>query len=202
MPDLDGARELKPVNAGRKSAYQALSHKQMGLNNIWDKIRQSSRYTPLLYTGWRQPGLAANKSVAVHIHDGSIRIKPEAAHTEETSSAALPQELPLLDGSLRLVLAHYLYLHTDLVYREPLHEADDKEVEALPLVEENQDSNNTGLQGESADQATQAATEQLTLPKYRSYHLQTTRKMRSKELHYIDHPAFGIIVRVMPLNTD
>ena len=31
------------------------------------------------------------------------------------------------------------------------------------------------------------------------YHLVAERNARSNELHYFDHPAFGVLVRVTPL---
>ena len=38
----------------------------------------------------------------------------------------------------------------------------------------------------------------------RSYRLSQSRKMRSRELHYIDNPRFGLLVRILPIeeNTD
>jgi hypothetical protein len=33
------------------------------------------------------------------------------------------------------------------------------------------------------------------------YHLAATRTVRSGELHYFDHPAFGVLVRVTPVPT-
>lgn len=33
------------------------------------------------------------------------------------------------------------------------------------------------------------------------YHLATTRNARSGELHYFDHPAFGVLVRITPIPT-
>jgi len=35
----------------------------------------------------------------------------------------------------------------------------------------------------------------------RSYRLEQSRKMRSRELHYIDNPRFGMLVRIIPLDT-
>lgn len=32
-------------------------------------------------------------------------------------------------------------------------------------------------------------------------HIEQHRRMRSKELHYIDHPRFGIIVKILPTDT-
>ncbi len=35
----------------------------------------------------------------------------------------------------------------------------------------------------------------------RSYRMSQSRKMRSRELHYIDNPRFGLLVRIIPLDT-
>ena len=34
------------------------------------------------------------------------------------------------------------------------------------------------------------------------YRLTTTRRVISNELHYFDHPAFGVLVRVTPVLTE
>ena len=31
------------------------------------------------------------------------------------------------------------------------------------------------------------------------YHINHSRKVRSKELHYIDHPKFGVIFQISPI---
>lgn len=40
-----------------------------------------------------------------------------------------------------------------------------------------------------------------TSPSHR-FHMTETRRLRSSELHYIDHPAFGIIVEIRPVDGD
>jgi len=37
---------------------------------------------------------------------------------------------------------------------------------------------------------------------YRNYPIRFHRKMRSKELHYIDHPLVGILIMALPVKTD
>ena len=46
----------------------------------------------------------------------------------------------------------------------------------------------------SADGTSLAAT-----PTVRFMHIAERRRLRSRELHYIDHPKIGIIVRIDPL---
>ena len=39
----------------------------------------------------------------------------------------------------------------------------------------------------------------MTAPKTAYFELNESRRMRSKELHYLDHPAMGIIVKITPV---
>jgi hypothetical protein len=75
-------------------------------------------------------------------------------------------------GTIRVHLTRFLHVTLDLTYQ-----ADG--TGALPAV-------NDGL-GELA-----------LAPRYR---LTATRNVRSNELHYFDHPAFGVLVRITPVQT-
>lgn len=74
-------------------------------------------------------------------------------------------------GTIRVHLARFLHITLDLTYQ------------AAPA-----DATALGV-GDGLDELTLA-------PRYR---LATTRSARSGELHYFDHPAFGVLVRVRPL---
>jgi hypothetical protein len=81
--------------------------------------------------------------------------------------------MPNPSGTIRVHLTRFLHVTLDLTYQ-----ADG--AGAVPLAA------NDGL-GE------------LTLaPRYR---LTATRNVRSNELHYFDHPAFGVLVRITPVPT-
>ncbi|MEW6647862.1 MAG: CsiV family protein [Pseudomonadota bacterium] len=79
--------------------------------------------------------------------------------------------LPRLDGTLRLILARYLHLEADLRYRSATAAA-----------------NGDSLFASFNDTADEE-------PLYR---LSETRRMRSREVHYLDHPMFGIVAMVTP----
>ena len=36
----------------------------------------------------------------------------------------------------------------------------------------------------------------------RSARIQQSRRMRSNELHYVDHPMLGLVVKVIPVETE
>jgi hypothetical protein len=91
---------------------------------------------------------------------------------------AVPFELKTLGvlnprGTVRVHLSRFLHITLDLTYR-----AAESAAAALPLG--------------TAD----GLDEIVLAPEYR---LKATRSARSGELHYFDHPAFGVLVRVTPL---
>ncbi|MDT8452185.1 MAG: CsiV family protein [Gammaproteobacteria bacterium] len=75
----------------------------------------------------------------------------------------------ILQGTLKLILGRYLHLHTDLLYKRP---------------KQTDDSTSATLHGRSS---------------YDEFEIKSQRKMRSNELHYIDHPLIGILVLVSPI---
>jgi hypothetical protein len=98
-----------------------------------------------------------------------VRIQAiEAAAVPDDDALAQPR----LDGILRLILARYLHLEADLRYRSATAVAADSDTLFAAFND--------------------AAGEK---PVYR---LNETRRMRSREVHYLDHPMFGIIATVTP----
>jgi peptidoglycan-binding protein CsiV len=76
-------------------------------------------------------------------------------------------------GTVRVHLARFLHITLDLTYQS------------------------TGS-ATAATTASDGLDEIALAPRYR---LKTTRSARSTELHYFDHPAFGVLVRVTPVPT-
>ena len=122
----------------------------------------------------RVKGISAYEAL---LHGGWIQ--PGLPDTE-----AQPFDLALLGamnprGTVRVHLSRFLHITLDLTLERPGAASNaSSQAAALPLGD--------GLN-------------ELTLtPRYR---LTATRSVRSGELHYFDHPAFGVLVRVTPLPT-
>jgi hypothetical protein len=79
-------------------------------------------------------------------------------------------------GTVRVHLSRFLHITLDLTYQAPL---------------------GAGPAAASAA-ANDGLDEILLAPQYR---LRATRSARSNELHYFDHPAFGVLVRITPVTT-
>ncbi|MEX1082557.1 MAG: CsiV family protein [Halofilum sp. (in: g-proteobacteria)] len=99
-----------------------------------------------------------------------------------------------LDGTVKLVVSRYLHLHADLYYTT-----------AVAWEEEN------GGEATASESRSPAATELSTSSRISrgpdgepmlSYGFQQERRMRSGELHYLDHPVLGLLVKVTPHEPD
>lgn len=90
---------------------------------------------------------------------------------EAEQTPGLPDqiELPKLEGSLKVSIKRYLHVDFDLVLRR------------LTTVS-------------SAHMSMEGDTLTTLSPHYQAYRMQMHRRMRSNELHYLDHPQIGVII--------
>jgi len=148
-----------------RQPFTPLPAAALQLNGLAGHLERSRLYTPLAHGGWFQPGLSREEARAVHIHLPSVQSEAEHAPLLLTEKRSEPA--PLLEGTLRLILARYLHLEADLRYHPP--------------------------GAETAGTTEGSPTEGADRPVFR---LVESRRMRSSELHYFDHPHFGMLVEV------
>jgi hypothetical protein len=154
-------------------------------------LRMSSRYKPLFLASWEQDLKSRKKAPAILIQGG----KQFGKHYE-------------LEGYVRVAVERYLHLDTNLWlvsygsrggdYYLP-HQPQSYDVEEpSPSVDEAFTSTpeytqfkaqNPGFQNDIAPQNAAFPIEQIVVMKQH-------RRMRSDELHFIDHPKFGVIIKV------
>lgn len=163
-----------------ESDYQILSDMNRDLNDIHSTLQRSPRYRLLKHVVWRQPGLSQALAKAVHIRgDTPITTQPiYQAPPSTIFNADRPNHatLPMLpnghfDGTVKVVLGRYLHVYTNLLF---LHYDDIQ--------------NEQGSNGKSN-----------TPISFTYYRVKDHRRMRSRELHYLDHPLLGILVQITPI---
>lgn len=130
-------------------------------------------------------------------------------------------EWPRLQGSVKLHISRYLHLETNLwlnttgdylpgnwqmpapplgppslVIEEPEPEADDYFISEPPTA--------TPITGDElmADGVIEPQALGSQYPWRHAVLMQQTRKMRSKEVHYLDHPLLGVVIKLMPLDEE
>lgn len=111
-----------------------------------------------------------------------------------------PVQVHPLDGTIRLVVSRYLHVYTDLYFTSPV------EWTALPRSQSgagDRDLEGTGEPGnESGTDEPSAGTGMMHIARgpdgsaMLSYPFKQHRRMRSGELHYLDHPVLGLLIRV------
>lgn len=188
-PPVDAALELEPF-AEEVLPFMALPVERSRLAAQWKSLARSSRFEPLAYYAWVQPPFERGAAPPVRISSppppaadpsAIAPLAPLPAAVEGSTGAGAPVRPPLrtpLDGTATLALQRYLYLTLDLVLLPP---------DLPPDLA-------ARLQPPPPDPAALAPPPQP----FSGFRLTETRRMRSKELHYFDHPIFGVIALVTP----
>jgi hypothetical protein len=201
------------VEEAQEFGFEILPTSKLRMLEIVGRLVESSRYELLLHVAWRQPGLDRESAVPVWLKGGRIYGKeytsidnqiemmgsiPYVADPgEETSfefdaqtTEALEQQLQQqrestshrglyeLEGKITVALSRYLHTYADLVFRRPRLTIDESTTNA---------AQDEYLAARAAD------TRILN-----NHRLEEHRRMRSRNLHYLDNPEFGILILITP----
>ena len=140
------------------------------LKKQYKRINTSSGYNVLFYGAWRQAGLDKDKAFQIDIK------KLKSSHTYKSENS--------LSGTFKLVLARYLHIYNQLNYHRKITETADPEI--------------TAANPDASEKQTEVVSNGL-VPNNGIYPLNSHRRMRSKELHYIDHPLVGMLIQINPV---
>ena len=209
MFDLSSAGS---VEAARELGYEILAGDELRLLEQVTKLVESPRYDLLLHVGWRQPGLAYEASIPIWIRGGRIygteytsidnRLEPTGSLPYETTQGeekefefdaqtteALQQQLQQpqaartgglyeLEGKITIALSRYLHAYVDLVMRRPRLSIDEPPDSAA----------------EEELLAARAADTRIL----NNHSMKERRRMRSRNLHYLDNPEFAMLILITP----
>ncbi|MCK4865224.1 MAG: hypothetical protein KAT06_07315 [Gammaproteobacteria bacterium] len=172
-----------PKDVHLKSSYKLLKANTYQLTDKVEKISESKTQRVIFHTAWRQPGLDKKQALPIYFK----REVPAPPVVEDLSSSDQNTEdgsldaksnPSVLEGVLRVTLARYLHFEAELTLKGK-----------IPEIEY---SNNpfSVLDNQS---------ELSVMDKQGVIHLkQKRRRIRSKELHYLDHPVLGILILITP----
>lgn len=189
----------RSIKKAKKSGFVPLTVDELRLNDSVQRIIKSSRYELLLHTGWRQPGLDESNSIPVWVKGGKIFDSSYSSIDQMVQSNSQSGEITAdpdnkrtglrrqtmqglyeLEGQITIILSRYLHTRTELVLRKP--------------SDMNQVLQQEALLTEGDDQELRALEGRLLF----NYALNEQRRMRSRKLHYLDHPEFGLLILITP----
>jgi len=151
------------------------------LGQEYRRINNSSEFNVLFYGAWRQTGLDENKAFEIKIEDLENTHKARSENT--------------ITGQLKLVLSRYLHIYGDLDYQRPID---------LNSIGNESNDDTSGI---NTAPVTTGENQGVIIKTENNYPINIHRRMRSKELHYIDHPLIGMLIKINPVkppveNTD
>ncbi len=170
-PDYRNTVELL-TDATASSAFKVLPPSSYKLGGVDKVLKLSSEYRPVYHVAWQQQELTKSRAKAVHIKNTAAKI----------------------NGSVNLRGGHLLHLDIDLTYFIDLYTESpvsfgqqDVTVEVAPEKSAPEKNPSEEVTGEDLVMSGTYA------------QMKETRRIKLNELHYFDHPLFGVIMRVTRL---
>lgn len=178
--DLQNKRFL-PLRNG----IAVLSPSNYRLSDSAAHLRYSSNYQLLAHFGWTQRSLSKSRAL------------PVALTSRQFSDSLTPS------GELKLYVSRYLHMQVDLAASKCEYQADSNSNQANDAQLDKQLADGTTqLETQFSTTADQNGQENIRQCVNNTYRFKQKRKMRSKELHYMDNPVFGMLVYVTPFTVN
>jgi len=145
------------------------------LNTEEAQLNKDQGYKVILHTAWRQQIQHPRYAKPIHIFGGKV-YNASGKVIATDPNAELPynnSEIWQVNGTIKISVRRYFDLNMNLLFANPTAE--------LTSAFKNNKADN--VQG-----------------RFAYFRLLQSRRMRSKELNYIGHPLYGILVKVIPVN--
>ncbi len=169
-----------------RNGIAALSPEHYKLADSVANLRYSPNYQLLAHFGWTQRSLSKRSALPIKIS------------ADNFSDSLLPS------GEFKLYVSRFLHLQVDLSASVCKPVAQTPTMTDSGTVETDKDIDKKLQQGVTPEQNTD--TENLAQTTNNcvnnTYRFKQNRKMRSKELHYLDNPVYGLLVYVTPFTVE
>jgi hypothetical protein len=136
------------------------------------QLKSRANYSILLHVAWRQKIAHRRHSQPIHIFGGNLYdASGRIISTEQYGQQPYNNvDVWQVNGTVTPSLQRYIDVKFNLLFAQPLS--------ALPGSSQMNNAHN----------------------KFAYFRLQQTRRMRSKELNYVGHPLYGVLIKVIPVD--
>ncbi|WP_296058265.1 CsiV family protein [uncultured Amphritea sp.] len=171
--------------------FTRLPKSSLSLSNKQASLRRSSLYQVLFHEAWIQPIGERKGENMVRINGGEI----------------LDNGLYELDGYISIDKARYLHFRSDLFHSRRLSPEESQMLikpSPGPTLTTNAQANEPDseiplTQPQDSSMNGNRYLTQTSIPDFITVEMESARRMRSNELHYLDHPLFGMLVMISPV---
>lgn len=184
----EGVRTLA-LEGADQPAFVELPREAFALLEETRKIEQSRRYQLLTHLAWRQPVADADQAVTVRIPAGTSALRAAA------EALASPESAPMIafEGNISVSVSRYLHLKADIIRRERTTVR-----ETVTLAPAPASAAAGGPVFQDVAPTDTPIVETRLVEKVLAHRLTESRRMRSKRLHYLDHPVLGVLALITP----
>ncbi len=163
------------TTASADSNIVLLPNKDYILNNDVARLNKNPNYHVILHLAWKQKVLSAKNAVPIHIFGG----QPDGAQAIANNTSLMKSQYAngapwQVNGTVTISVKRYLTARFNLYFAAPA-----SQIAALSNTNYFSNINQKNIY----------------------FHLLQSRRMRSKELNYIGHPLYGVLIKIMRDNS-
>lgn len=173
--DLIGANQQSDIpsldpDARTPKGYQLLPRSQFKMNEQEWALKTKAHYPVLLHIAWQQPLTSPRNAKPIHLYADPLSGSRQAITTNYSEPTYDANQQWRLNGTITLSKAGLISIASNLMLNIPTNELS------------------------SAVRNTPFANRSTA-----SFRMLQRRRMRVNEVHYFDHPMFGLLVKVTPI---
>ncbi|MEJ2042542.1 MAG: CsiV family protein [Reinekea sp.] len=187
--DFDPTAEITVQNAESLNPFVRLSATEHRLSRERKTLESTANYSILFHEAWNEPVPGRDDVIPIHISGGE-----QFGRQSE------------LQGFISLYVERYLHFSTDLTLvkyrksRDPFSFAAEANSD-MPALQTLNSFGGLSLINTDSLTSNQIARESNNFYiATESAQLKESRRMRSRHIHYLDNPKFGVIILITPIN--
>ncbi|WP_354625601.1 peptidoglycan binding protein CsiV [Psychromonas sp. MME2] len=191
--------------------FQRLTNGQLQLSVEREKLNRHAAYTPVLHLAWRMPVKNRYAAKPIHIFAGEnfAQSSADKSNASQELQDSLSNEIAIavnqeatppavdkwaIDGNFTVYLDHFLYIDSQLIIRQQVQQATPTAATQQNQSVEVVSSENDVQIIKQSEAIMPMAMQEVT--KLTDVLFDQSRRLRSGEIHYFDHPLMGMIVQI------
>ncbi|MDH5570155.1 MAG: peptidoglycan binding protein CsiV [Gammaproteobacteria bacterium] len=157
----------------KDAIFELVKNQNLRLDNLKEKLSNNSNHRVLYHSAWKQMGLDRDNAIPFEID--SRQYYTNSLQNDHINNSVPEKTInTYVEGYVTLILSRYLHFNIDLTYY-----IKQENISEILIMNE---SNIVPSRFQQYDQ----------------FKIASERRMRSQEIHYIDHPLIGILVIATP----
>jgi hypothetical protein len=157
------------------------SHLQLSAQR--EKLAAHAAFKPILHMAWQMPVKSNSSAKPIHFFGG-----------ENLGSGSQSGNKWAVDGNFKIYLDHYLFIDSQLIVRQKTVQ---EKIKLQPAPVQNssilESENGVEIIDLNRDDDTFVNNQKMVI---KEVLFDQKRRLRSEEIHYLDHPLMGVIVQI------